>query len=281
MNGLRHPPRMAVRLLGLFASDEALVGDVTEEFERGRSSAWYWRQVAAAILMSRRSRAYGLSVLVVLGIAALYRLANLLPIPGTSAEALATGGGRAYGTALAAYDVHTGGNLSRVTWLALGILPYVTVSIILQSLALVWWRMKVRWPVVRPDRVTALRRYLTIGVCVVQAAGVALFLERMPTVPGGLPLVAEPGWPFRLTTILTLTAGTGALVWVSEQITARGLGSGMVLMYLAGGVAGLPGAVATAGDLPGLAARLAVSMTLVASIDCAYRRAAGGRVTSA
>ncbi len=277
MSTLRRPPAIPAWLLRRLVSNDALVGDLTEEFRRGRSAAWYWRQVVTAIVVGR-SRAYGPSALAVLGLVILYRVANYLPAPGTRTEALAIVGQQVGSTTLAAYDTHTGGNLSRVTWLALGILPYVTVSIVLQSLALAWWRMKVRWPVVRPDRVTALRRYLTIGVCVVQAAGVALFLERMPTVPGGLPLVAEPGWLFRLTTILTLTAGTGALVWVSEEITARGLGSGMVLMYLAGGVAGLPGAVATAGDLPGLAARLAVSMTLVASIDRAYRRAAAGRL---
>ena len=144
MSTLRRPPAIPAWLLRRLVSNDALVGDLTEEFRRGRSAAWYWRQVVTAIVVGR-SRAYGPSALAVLGLVILYRVANHLPAPGTRAEALAIVGQQVGSTTLAAYDTHTGGNLSRVTWLALGILPYVTVSIVLQSLALAWWRMKVRW----------------------------------------------------------------------------------------------------------------------------------------
>jgi preprotein translocase subunit SecY len=90
---------------------------------------------------------------------------------------------------------------------------------------------------------------VAILLCSVQASGIALFLERQSAVAGGLPLVDSPGWVFRLTTVVVLTCGMAALMWLSDAITERGLGNGMFLTFLAGVLVGLPGALSAASRL--------------------------------
>ena len=119
-----------------------------------------------------------------------------------------------------------------MTIFALGIMPYISASIILQLLTVVWpflERLSKEGELGR-RKITQYTRYGTILLSVVQALGIAIWLERQTQVAGGLPLVYNPGWGFRLLTVLTLTTGTTLIMWLGEQITERGIGNGMSLI---------------------------------------------------
>ena len=184
-------------------------------------------------------------VLFTLSILAIYRVGSHIPTPGVNTEALAILAEQAAGTMFGMFDMFSGGNLSQVTIFALGIMPYISASIIFQLLTVVWpylERLKKEGELGR-RKITQYTRYATILLCVVQATAISTFLERQTDVAGGLNLVYEPGWSFRLMTILTLTTGTGLIMWLGEQITERGIGNGMSLIIFAGIVVGLPSAV--------------------------------------
>jgi preprotein translocase subunit SecY len=132
-----------------------------------------------------------------------------------------------------------------MTIFALGIMPYISASIILQLLTVVWpylERLSKEGELGR-RKITQYTRYGTIVLSVVQALGIALYLEHQTNIAGGLPLVYNPGWGFRLMTVLTLTTGTGFIMWLGEQITERGIGNGMSLIIYAGIVVNFPHAV--------------------------------------
>jgi preprotein translocase subunit SecY len=144
----------------------------------------------------------------------------------------------------------TGGSLSRVTIFALGVMPYISSSIILQLLTVVWptlERISKEGELGR-RKITQYTRYLTLALAFVQSLGIAYFLERQTQIAGGLPLVYEPGWGFRFICVLTMTTGTLFVMWLGEQITERGIGNGMSLLIFAGIVVGLPSAVLTTFD---------------------------------
>ena len=186
-------------------------------------------------------------VLFTLAILGIYRLGSHIPTPGVNTEALAILAEQTRGTMFGLYDMFSGGNLSQVTIFALGIMPYISASIILQLLTVVWpylERLSKEGELGR-RKITQYTRYSTILLCVVQSMAIALFLERQTNVAGGLPLVYEGGWPFRLMTVLTLTTGTAFIMWLGEQITERGVGNGMSLIIFAGIVVGLPSAILT------------------------------------
>ena len=183
-------------------------------------------------------------------ILAVYRVGSHIPTPGVNTEALAILAEQAAGTMFGLYDMFSGGNLSQVTIFALGIMPYISASIILQLLTVVWpylERLSKEGELGR-RKITQYTRYGTILLCVVQAMAISLFLERQTNIAGGLPLVYGPGWGFRLMTVLTLTTGTGFIMWLGEQITERGIGNGMSLIIFAGIVVNLPSAVLTTFD---------------------------------
>ena len=189
-------------------------------------------------------------VLFTLSILAVYRVGSHIPTPGVNTEALAILAEQAAGTMFGLYDMFSGGNLSQVTIFALGIMPYISASIILQLLTVVWpylERLSKEGELGR-RKITQYTRYGTILLCVVQAMAIAIFLERQTNIAGGLPLVYGPGWGFRLMTVLTLTTGTGFIMWLGEQITERGIGNGMSLIIFAGIVVNLPAAVLTTFD---------------------------------
>jgi len=184
-------------------------------------------------------------VLFTLSILAVYRVGSHIPTPGVNTEALAILAEQAAGTMFGLYDMFSGGNLSQVTIFALGIMPYISASIIIQLLTVVWpylERLSKEGELGR-RKITQYTRYGTILLCVVQAMAIAIFLERQTNIAGGLPLVYSPGWGFRLMTVLTLTTGTGFIMWLGEQITERGIGNGMSLIIFAGIVVNLPAAV--------------------------------------
>src|SRR3954467_6916724 len=189
-------------------------------------------------------------VLFTLGLLAVYRVGNHIPTPGVNTEALAMLADQARNTMFGLYDLFSGGNLSRVTIFALGIMPYISASIILQLLTVVWpylERLSKEGELGR-RKITQYTRYGTVLLAVVQAFGIAIFLERQTNIAGGLPLVYSPGWGFRLMTVLTLTTGTCFIMWLGEQITERGIGNGMSLIIFAGIVVNLPRAVITTLD---------------------------------
>jgi len=184
-------------------------------------------------------------VLFTLGMLAVYRVGNFIPTPGVNSEALKILAEQAQNTLFGMYDMFTGGSLSRVTIFALGVMPYISSSIILQLLTVVWpylERLSKEGELGR-RKITQYTRYLTLLLAMVQSLGIAIFLERQTQIAGGLPLVFEPGWSFRLGCMLTLTTGTMFIMWLGEQITERGIGNGMSLIIFAGIVVNFPRAV--------------------------------------
>jgi preprotein translocase subunit SecY len=187
-------------------------------------------------------------VLFTLGLLAVYRVGSHIVTPGINKEALALMAEQARNTMFGLYDMFSGQNLSQMTIFALGIMPYISASIILQLLTVVWpylERLSKEGELGR-RKITQYTRYGTIVLSIVQALGIAFFLERNTDVAGGLPLVYNPGWAFRFMTVLTLTTGSAFVMWLGEQITERGIGNGMSLIIFAGIVVGLPhGVIAT------------------------------------
>jgi preprotein translocase subunit SecY len=189
-------------------------------------------------------------VLFTLGMLAVYRIGNHIVVPGVNTEALAILADQARNTMFGLYDMFSGQNLSKMTIFALGIMPYISASIILQLLTVVWpylERLSHEGELGR-RKITQYTRYGTIVLSIVQASAIAIFLERQTNIAGGLPLVYSGGWGFRLMTILTLTTGSALVMWIGEQITERGIGNGMSLIIFAGIVVGLPRAVLTTFD---------------------------------
>jgi preprotein translocase subunit SecY len=184
-------------------------------------------------------------VLFTLGMLAVYRVGNFIPTPGVNSEALRIMSEQAQNSMFGLYDMFTGGSLSRVTIFALGVMPYISSSIILQLLTVVWpylERLSKEGELGR-RKITQYTRYLTLVLAMVQSLGIAIFLERQTEIAGGLPLVYETGWAFRLGCMLTLTTGTMFIMWLGEQITERGIGNGMSLIIFAGIVVNFPRAV--------------------------------------
>jgi len=192
-------------------------------------------------------------VLFTFGLLAVYRLGGHITTPGINTEALRLLAEQAASSSLfGLYDMFSGQNLSQMTLFALGVMPYISASIILQLLTVVWpylERLSKEGELGR-RKITQYTRYGTILLSVVQALGIAFFLENTTRVAGGLPIVYDPGWGFRLMTVLTLTTGSILVMWLGEQITERGIGNGMSLLIFAGIVAGLPrGALTTFAQL--------------------------------
>jgi len=174
-----------------------------------------------------------------------YRIGVHVPTPGIDAVALASFFARAKGTLLGLFDMFSGGALERLSVFALGIMPYISASIILQLLTVVIPHLERLSKEGEHGRkkITQYTRYGTVFLSIIQGFGISVGLEQM-TSPGGAPVVIHPGWEFRLMTVITLTAGTAFIMWLGEQITERGIGNGISLIIFAGIVARLPTAIA-------------------------------------
>jgi preprotein translocase subunit SecY len=179
-------------------------------------------------------------ILFTLGMLAVYRVAAHVPTPGINGEELSKFLHAQGGALMGFLDMFSGGALSKVTIVALGIMPYISASIILQLLTVVVPTLtKLAKEGERGrKKIIQYTRYGTIGIGLVQAFGIAVGLERM----NEGAFVQHPGWSFRLMTMLTITAGTAFLMWLGEQITERGIGNGISLIIFAGIVANLPAA---------------------------------------
>src|SRR3954449_4450917 len=182
-------------------------------------------------------------VLFTLAMLAVYRLGGHIPTPGINADLLAQFFEQNRGTFLGFVDMFSGGQLRRLTIFALGIMPYITSSIILQLLTVVYEplaRMQKEGELGR-KKITQWTRYLTVILSVAQSFAIAMTLQKGV---GGERLVLTPGAGFVFMTVITLTAGSAFIMWLGEQITERGFGNGMSLLIFAGIVTGLPRAIA-------------------------------------
>jgi len=180
-------------------------------------------------------------VLFTLGLLAVYRLGNHVPTPGINAAALIDFFDQNKGNWFGLVDMFSGGNLAKVTVFALGIMPYISASIILQLLTVVWPYLEKlsKEGELGRRKITQYTRYGTVALSIVQSLGIAVYLERM-TLSGNFKIVESPGWAFKAMTVLTLTTGTAFIMWLGEQITDRGIGNGMSLLIFAGIVVGFP-----------------------------------------
>lgn len=182
-------------------------------------------------------------ILFTLGMLAVYRIGCHVPIPGINGDVLAEFFQKTEGTLLGMVSAFTGGALERMTVFALGIMPYISASIILQLLGVVFE------PVERLSKegeqgrktITKWTRYGTIVLSIVQGTGIAVGLQSMTV--GQASVVSHPGVGFILLTVITLTSGTAFIMWVGEQITERGIGNGISLIIFAGIIANMPAAL--------------------------------------
>jgi preprotein translocase subunit SecY len=183
-------------------------------------------------------------ILFTIGLLAVYRIGAHVPTPGIDAFALSEFFKGTAGTILGFFDMFSGGAFRRLTIFALGIMPYISASIILQLLTVVVPTLeKLKKEGEQGQRkITQYTRYGTVVLSCIQGLGISFGLEAMRS-PAGTLVVPDPGWSFRLMTILTLTAGTAFIMWLGEQITERGIGNGISLIIFAGIVAGIPSAI--------------------------------------
>jgi preprotein translocase subunit SecY len=184
-------------------------------------------------------------ILMTLVLLAVYRVGVHIPTPGIDGSVLASIFEQARGTLLGFFDMFAGGGLERLSVFALGIMPYISASIILQLLTVVvptLERLSKEGEAGR-RKITQYTRYGTVIISLIQGFGIAVGLEQMRGAAGEL-VVYNPGWAFRIMTMLTLCAGTSFLMWLGEQITEKGIGNGISLIIFAGIVARMPNAVA-------------------------------------
>src|SRR5277367_5865811 len=180
-------------------------------------------------------------VLFTLGLLAVYRLGGHIPIPGINLVRWDEIFSRQSGGIFGFFDMFAGGNIRRLSVFALGIMPYITASIILQLLTVVvptLEKLQKEGELGR-RKITQWTRYLTVGLGIAQSFGIAMSLQAMQD-----NIVPHPGIGFTLLTIISLTTGTAFIMWLGEQITERGVGNGMSLIIFTGIVVGVPSAIA-------------------------------------
>jgi preprotein translocase subunit SecY len=182
-------------------------------------------------------------ILYTFGLLAVYRVGAFIPTPGIDSQALARYFENVQGTILGFFNMFSGGALEQMAVFALGIMPYISASIILELLTVVvpyLEKLKKEGEQGR-KKINQYTRYGTVVLSMIQGLGIAIGLEHMEV--GGVSIVPVPGWAFRLMTMLTLTAGTTFIMWLGEQITERGVGNGISLIIFAGIVARMPIAI--------------------------------------
>ena len=180
-----------------------------------------------------------------------YRIGVHVPIPGVDAAALAAYFKSLSGTLFDMFDMFSGGGLSNVSVFSLGVMPYISASIIMQLLQVVSpdiKRMAKEEGQAGRRKITQYTRYLTVLITLVQGLFISIGLESM-TSPDGTPIVLNAGWHFRMVTMATFTAGSMLVMWLGEQITERGIGNGISLIIFCGIVVGIPRGIMQSMDL--------------------------------
>jgi preprotein translocase subunit SecY len=179
-------------------------------------------------------------ILITLALTAVYRLGTHVPIPGINAPALGMLMGQMRGTFFGLYDIFVGGALSRASIFALGIMPYISASIIFQLLGSVFpYLEKLQRDEEGRKKINQYTRYGTVALAVVQASSIALYLQAQPATAMG-PIIAMEGMFFRILTILTMTCGTIFVMWLGEQITDKGIGNGISFIIFIGCLDNIP-----------------------------------------
>ncbi|MBM3328649.1 MAG: preprotein translocase subunit SecY [Calditrichaeota bacterium] len=171
-----------------------------------------------------------------------YRLGGHVPVPGINAHALGEFLRQSQDTLFGLYDMFAGGNFGRATVFALGIMPYISASIILQLMGTVIPALQKIQQEGEEGRkkINQWTRYLTVGIAAAQAVGTSIFLAQIPVTQSGMPVVPDPGLGFILMTMITLTTGTVFIMWLGEQITERGIGNGISLIIFIGIIDRIP-----------------------------------------
>ena len=215
-------------------------------------------------------------LLFLLGALVVYRIGAHIPVPGIDPNVLADLFKGQQGGIMGMFNMFSGGALSRFTIFALGIMPYISASIIMQLMTTVYPPLEALRKEGESGRrkITQYTRYGTLLLALFQSVGISIALESQPG------LVLDPGLMFRITTVTTLVTGTMFLMWLGEQITERGLGNGISLIIFAGIAAGLPSAIAGTLELvrtgamhPLIALLIAISVFAVTAFVCFVERA--------
>ncbi len=183
-------------------------------------------------------------ILFVLGALVVFRIGTHIPIPGVDPSAVAAMFAQTRGSIIDIFNMFSGGALKRLSILALGVMPYISASIIIQMMSSIIPQLEQLKKEGESGRrkITQYTRYGTVGLATFQALGIAIAIEGQQA--GGGPVVLIPGIGFKITTVATLVTGTMFLVWLGEQISERGIGNGISLIIFGSIVAGLPSAVA-------------------------------------
>src|SRR3954447_4015162 len=204
-------------------------------------------QLAANMSMGVLSKATELKqrIWFTLGALIVYRVGTYIPVPGVDASVMGEMLSQHGGGILGMFDMFTGGALRRMTVFALNIMPYISASIIIQLMSAAVPTLETLKKEGEQGRkkLNQYTRYLTVLIAMFQSYGIAVGLETMHGSFGAA--VIDPGWFFRISCVISLVGGTMFLMWIGEQITARGIGNGQSLIIMAGIVAGLPGALAS------------------------------------
>jgi preprotein translocase subunit SecY len=175
----------------------------------------------------------------------IYRVGGHVPTPGINAQALLEYFEQAQRGLLGLYDLFAGGAFKRATVFALGIMPYISASIIIQLLGSIvpYFQKLQKEGEQGRKKITQLTRYGTVAIAIMQGYGVSVFLERIGASSSGQLVVPVPGWGFRILTMLTLAAGTVLIMWLGELITERGIGNGISLIIFIGIIARFPNSI--------------------------------------
>lgn len=216
----------------------------------------------------------------------IYRLGSHIPLPGINPDALRDFLSSMKGSIFALYDIFSGGNLSRLTVFALGVMPYISASIMMQLLTVAIPQLQ-RLAKEEGDygryKINEYTKYLTLFVALVQSLGIALWIRGQVS-PKGIPIVDNLGISFILITVITLVAGTMFLVWIADRITERGIGNGASLIIFAGIVAGFPNALIQftekikAGDIGPLTLLFIVALVIGIIVAIVYIQEAERRI---
>ena len=218
-------------------------------------------------------------LLFMIGALIVYRIGTFIPVPGINPEAVAKFFNDQSQTILGIVNMFSGGALSRLSIFAMGVMPYISASIIVQMASMVyppWEEMRKEGESGR-RRLTQITRYATVGLAVFQSFFAASALQTNG-------MVNIPGWQFLFVATVTMTTGTMFLMWLGEQITERGVGNGISMIILAGIVAGLPGAIGrtfeavSTGEMSGLFAIVLVVLVIAVTAFCVYVESAQRRI---
>ena len=186
-----------------------------------------------------KAKALQQRILFTLGVLLIYRLGTYIPVPGIDPDAYAASFETASQGVVGMFNMFAGGAVERMAIFALNLIPYITASIVIQVVSSASPKLEALKKEGESGRrkLNQYTRYLTVGFCAVQAYGIAVGLEASQGV------VIDPGWFFRISTVITLVGGTMFLMWLGEQVTARGVGNGVSLIIFAGIVANLPATI--------------------------------------